>query len=620
MPGNDLAAANSGAQQKDSGAKKGGATQPCQLATLTVTIVRKDGGKLNGGNNFWNDIYVESAKGKRSSAATCDKPMAIGGLEPGSYEVSARPAKGMGYSFQDPVQVTLAAGDKKAVKLELEPHELVEVRPNTGKCIRQYVNLKPKKDDASWGNEVELTAHLKKKEAGVTVYWDLELHADNGKYDGKVVNAANHRFKITTKSKTDDEGIAKAKLTLGWFGGNKVRALAALAEDVKHASARAVKSDEFEVWRKHWYQISAPKSAALPSRAKCIASFEKVFLASEEYDAKTFEATEFPDAFRPAWQFKPGTGNAKKLCVGTHNIGDFAKLYVAPSQDRSPKSHVILCDWQWDAKGNQSDWMNFTWKRGDDPDQRVVKVTMSGQANRMVGVFDPCLEKGKKVLVSGAWDQHRWDKDANGGAGAWVIEHSGKFKDADITLDSGRGESREVRVKRPTRCPGAGCPCGKGPTDLEVDRKRLITGGVYVRTAVGTYLGWAESPYHMVVILPGPSMTADDLNDVLNHEMGHLFGQTPPKADTTNQLPLHPKMYQRRGGSGTHCAEGATFTADASAPLDPTVNGQLDAQGKGGGSYSGGTCIMFGIGNAGKREFCPHCAVQIKARDLSRFG
>ncbi|MFT5735469.1 MAG: hypothetical protein ACI8WY_004156, partial [Planctomycetota bacterium] len=66
---------------------------------------------------------------------------------------------------------------------------------------------------------------------------------------------------------------------------------------------------------------------------------------------------------------------------------------------------------------------------------------------------------------------------------------------------------------------------------------------------------------------------------------------------------------------------GANWIADAaeSPQLDPTKEHELDAHGRGSGRYSGGTCIMFGIGNAGKREFCVHCALQLKARDLSTF-
>jgi hypothetical protein len=92
------------------------------------------------------------------------------------------------------------------------------------------------------------------------------------------------------------------------------------------------------------------------------------------------------------------------------------------------------------------------------------------------------------------------------------------------------------------------------------------------------------------------------------HEMGHLFG----KARFTSRpgLPDHPLYYQRRGGSGTHCAHLATWTPDPTAPaLNPTTPGEMDAQGNGAGRYDNGECIMFGIAGSAKREWCKHCAL-----------
>ncbi len=59
--GGGLAAADKGAKKNDKGAKKGGAAQPCKLAKIVVTVVRKDGAK---GDNFFSDIYLEGQAGK----------------------------------------------------------------------------------------------------------------------------------------------------------------------------------------------------------------------------------------------------------------------------------------------------------------------------------------------------------------------------------------------------------------------------------------------------------------------------------------------------------------------------------------------------------------------------
>lgn len=616
--GNQLAAADKGAKSKDSGAETGSASAQCKKATLVVTVVRKDGAK---GKTFSNDVLVEGvfSHSVDKGAAQVDKPKDFGSLEPTMYQVSARPHKDSGYAFDKLVTVTVGGGEKKEVQVKVIPHELVSVRPNTGKSIRQYVNLQKKEGALDWGNEVEVTAHLKDKVAGVSVYWDLEPGKENGKYEAKVINGKDHRSKITTKSRTDAEGVARATLTLGRFGGNTFRAMAALSEHVDHPSAAAKKSDEFVVWRKHWYQISYPAGAALPSRSKLKASFDKVFLASEESTKVRFKKADHKDAYRPSWQFDPKSGNDDKLCVGTHNIKEFAKLYRAPGGGREPKSHIILCNWQFDAEksngsGYATKWSTARFQNSSNPEEIQLTTRMSGFSKGLVGIFDPPLKSGTKLVVAGTWKQYAWDATAS----TWKLAHEGLLESKDCRVDSGRGFNRQVIVKRPSGNCKPGCVCGGASKAAKVDGTNYIDVKVRFSAAHGTYLGWADDPFHSVVIL---GMNAAELNDVINHEIGHLFSQTPTKGIPGEGIPDHPHMYQRRGGSGTHCSIGANWIADAaeSPQLDPTKEHELDAHGRGSGRYSGGTCIMFGIGNAGKREFCVHCALQLKARDLSTF-
>lgn len=591
-----LAAANAGASQK-APAKKGGTVKQCpKKAELSVTIVRE--GKP--ADNFYNNILVRpSAKGSNySSKEVCDKKTHFMNVEAGSYDVSAKPRTGSGYSMKEPANVTLTAGDKKNVTVTLVANEIVEVRPNKKKCIRQYVNMKKKDDKEDWSNEVKVTARLKRKEKDVPVYWDLELGKDNGKYKDKTINGRNHRFKITTKSRTNEDGIAEATLTLGWFGGNTVRAIASLYEDPNHPNSGAKKSSEFQVWRKHYYQITYPEGATVPKRDAAAASFDKVFLASEEYDETSFKPADQTAHYRPSWQFKPGSGNTPKLNVGTHNITTFAGYYKNPTKDRKPKSHVIFSDWQFDADGVKSDWITVRFSAGD-PAEKTLDCVITGQDSP--AVFSPPLQGGS-LLLDSSWDQQTYDTTS----GTWVKTPKGALAPGDVTIKQDRTGQEEFVVKR--------------PAGAAVNAHNVVDVFVRVAAAHGTYLGWAEDPYHVVIILN--DMTAADINDTINHEIGHLFGQTPPRKDDYNNIPLHPKMYQQRGGSGTHCAEGATWHADATAApqLDPTVMHELDAQGHGSGVYTGGTCSMFGTGQAGKRQFCEHCAAQIKARDLADFG
>lgn len=637
-----LAKADAGAKKKDTGAQKGEIKQKCKEPHATLVVNVKREGDIPP-DNFFNDILVQQGKTtKASGGGICEKAYEFRNLKPGSYDVGATPAlSGSGYTLRKIETVTLAENGRQEVTLSYIPNEIVEVKPNDKKLIKQYVNLKENSKDLRWGNNIEVSAHLKKKEKDVRVYWAIELHKDNGKYTNTVINAGNHKCKYSkawvpasndwtslggdettvAESLTDDQGVAKIKVKLGWFGGNKYRVIASLCSKPTHPSAKAKKSDEFEVWRKHYFQLSYLKDIAIHSRNKAIASFEKVFLASDEYDEKKFEKKDIDNDkhFRPLWQCKPNSNsNDAKLIVGTHNVNQFKRFYVNPSQDRQPKSHVIFCDYQCDAKNTPAtEWMSARFFGKGTPIEKVVKAKATGVADHLVCIFNPPLQGGD-LIVDSSWKHSAWDAKSNN----WVVKHKGVLQDNSVEIRSNRASNRDVVIKAPTagKCLGGagGCPCGGAATSPVFNATNVIDVWVSIKAADGTYLGWAPSKPHAVVV---NFMNSDDCNDVINHEIGHLFGQTPTAGDATNAIPAHPKEYQQRGGSGSHCAEGATFTANlgASPQLDPTKAGELDAQGRASGTYSGGTCIMFGIGNAGKREFCTHCAMCLRAMDLSAF-
>ena len=102
------------------------------------------------------------------------------------------------------------------------------------------------------------------------------------------------------------------------------------------------------------------------------------------------------------------------------------------------------------------------------------------------------------------------------------------------------------------------------------------------------------------------------------HELGHKFGMVRHTRVAT--WPDHPRYYQKRGGSGTHCSENATWAGDGTA-LNPSAANCLDATGKSGGKWTdtATTCVLYHSATTHKRNWCKHCALDFIFSVLSRF-
>jgi hypothetical protein len=203
-------------------------------------------------------------------------------------------------------------------------------------------------------------------------------------------------------------------------------------------------------------------------------------------------------------------------------------------------------------------------------------------------------------------------------AGAWTIAHSGDLPAANVKLRKDRTSKRMVRLTAPAKCGGAagGCRCGGAPADLALDANNRIWVTLELQAANGGYNGWAPSGHPANVVKGGRADYA--VHNTMGHELGHLFGMT--RVNSVAGIPDHPLFYEKRGGSGSHCAFAAVFTADPAAPaLNPATAGERDAQGKGAGQWDNGRCIIFGYSVDMKREWCKHCALEFILSDLSEF-
>src|SRR6185436_15679382 len=184
-------------------------------------------------------------------------------------------------------------------------------------------------------------------------------------------------------------------------------------------------------------------------------SQRKVFMEPLLVEEKTMAKTHFTvDPFRPDWQFNVNGTTKQKLCIGTHNVDDAMKRFVAATKSTTPKFHVVLCDEQFDADGVETDAVDFKF---DADRTRDVELKSTNVSNGYLTITDPPLQGGN-LVKSAVWQAEKKV------AGAWTIAHSGDLPAANVKLRKDRTSKRMVRLTAPAKCGGAagGCRCG-GP-------------------------------------------------------------------------------------------------------------------------------------------------------------
>jgi hypothetical protein len=445
------------------------------------------------------------------------------------------------------------------------------------KDVKVHFMLVPDKDNhekAHWGNG--LPSAFKFKDLDRTL---------------KATDRANPKDVMHFHAKTDGSGFAQMDdLVLSRFGGDKFRIGAYIDEDphlakyVDGASTRKpALGDAFTVWRRIWAQITRDQNATLSARNATAAGFEAAFVEYREIDEATFDTSTAVDLVtHEEWQFKPGGGTRKVLCVGGHNRPVFHGKFVAATAAHTPKAHLIMADQQWDEENG-----------GECTFQRDTLVSTVDYADDTSGtqyaVVKPALEAGKTVVQQATWT---WSDG--------VAAHEGTLDDGDLEVEQGRLSPATIKVTVPATCPNT-CPCGGGaaiaPTATEKVELKLR-----LRAASGPWLGEsgkAGSPEALIVILP----SSDGFNNTILHEIGHMFSQVR-SATGWQGLPDHPDHYEERGGQGDHCKKDAVE--------DP---GQQDESGN--NVYVNGTCVMYHDGSGVR--FCDNCGADLRVRDLSDF-
>ncbi len=470
------------------------------------------------------------------------------------------------YSLQDKIKIV----------------ELVEVVVHAGKETtqaaggrKQYINLDASSDPGTphpeFGRIIRLKARVEwatanvKSLSGQTVYWYSEPGGSNcAKLTGGVKEGfgSGGGAKTSTAS-TDEKGwTSTVQFYLSRYGGDTF--MVAATEDA--ACKGGLKTGTYEVWRKFWYQVTRASSHTVPAPEKSVAAYKKVYaemLAAAEVEFAQKDAP--AGTFYPGWMVAQGGPDASESVIGGHNWESFCKKFKE-EKDKPVKGHLIICQHQWDPAGASALLTVVLNKKKSDE----LTFNLGGAWN--AGIVKPALSG--KLVSAGVWS-------GDGKTGA--------LSDADILIEKGRSALNVVKVLLP-----AGTP---DPTKTPVTVKLKLNYGKF-------YAG-ESNKHHMLIVYNGAEK---NFNQMVAHEFGHGFGQTPRKGAQPSPLPQHPKQYDNEhGGVGSHCSTDATLVTDPNYPKK---------------RYQNGTCIMFHQVNPSgcKQEFCATCEPYLRLQDFSSLA
>lgn len=448
-----------------------------------------------------------------------------------------------------------------------------------GGNYKQYINLDKDIDGADKRHPehdryVELRARIEGggSLAGQTVRFSCTKTDGPDRPAGMtaLTGSAAHGFgsaggDATTDTSTDAEGwTGTVSFYLSQYAGDSFEVSAQLLEGGA-PTGPVKKIGTYEVWRKFWYQSTRATTHVIAAPAKSVAAYVGVhadMLAAEE---ATFTAADTPaHTFYPGWMVKTGGGDADESVIGGHNRTHFYPLFKDKAGE-PVKGHLIFCQHQWDPFG-VSDLVTANVTTNPSAD---ITVNLSWNA----GIVKPALSGD---LVSSG----KWKKGTD----------EGPLTDADIQVVKGRPGLTVIKVKLP-----AGAP---DPTAGAV--------AVELKLRYGKFYAGESNGKHMLIRENGDNK---QLTQVISHEFGHGFGQTPRDGTQPAPLAKHPKQYDdAHGGQGSHCSDAATEVVDATMTS--------------GKRWTGGTCIMFHQVNPSgcTQLFCATCRPYLRLREMTALS
>jgi hypothetical protein len=363
---------------------------------------------------------------------------------------------------------------------------------------------------------------------------------------------------------TDDEGwTGTVTFHLSRYAGDSFKIFAQALDDAGKPAGTEKKIGDYEVWRKFWYQVTRASTHAVPSPSNSITAYKTVLADMIASGEVTYTKADSPArTFYPGWMLRSGGGDAEETVIGGHNSAEFYKKFKA-EDDKPVKGHLIICHHQWDPIG-ESDL--HTVDVTQNPSDEITIDLKAWNA----GIVKPALSDDLVALG-------QWSGDGK----------AGDLTDANILIEKGRGGLNRIKVSLPADAPD--------PTKTKVTVK--------LKLRYGKYYAGESNKHHMLIVYRGEEKA---FNQVVSHEFGHGFGQTPRPGSEIAPLKKHDKQYDDAyGGVGSHCSTDATL-------VDDTATTSKKRQ-------KGGTCIMFHQVNPDgcKQLFCPTCEPHLKLQDMS---
>lgn len=448
-----------------------------------------------------------------------------------------------------------------------------------GPDYKQYINLDKdlegqNKRHPDYGRLIELKARVEWKDkpakteglGGHTVYFSSELTKGN-KRPAAMDNNEKEGFEGGASLQTNADGWTPVlRFRLSMYGGDKFKIFAGLKP-----KAKDLRTANYVVWRKFWYQMTLYTGKTAPGIQKSIDAYRDVSADMEaaatsevNYTKDQLNAKEADIAKRTLYPkyacVVNDTTNADSVVIGRHNEKATRKFFLATPNSEPVKMHFMMCDCQWDPEGDTGALQT------DVPhNQRKMLVTAADV------IIKPAL-KGN-LLISGTWHGLAGDNSENG--------NTGPMDENWIGIPKPRTTLGEFEIVLPD------------------DVIRKSTGGgirlKYKLAKAGEYLG--DSDGYQITVVMGRAGTPT----TCSHETGHAFYQAPSYTTDAANLPKSfnatekatLKVYQ---DAGWHCSHNAT-------PY--------------GTVYQDGDCVMATQSNVADRKYCELCQPFIKLQDMS---
>lgn len=393
--------------------------------------------------------------------------------------------------------------------------------------------------------------------------------------------------KATVDATSDDKGwTSPVSFFVSAYGGDKFQIFAELAPGTKGAGP-APKSTQanYVVWRRFWYQMTHAKDFKPPQPTAGEAAYTEVAAEMVKANVKEFVKGDLPAdlqdrTFMPEFMVSSGGAATDVAVIGGHNKDDFAKMKTDEA-DKPLKAHLIICEHQCDPSGRSAVGVHALTSNSQS-------VTVSQGSGGSI-VSKPALKAGSKLVAVGEWSARNSP-----------FSKGGNITDADITIESTRGNTLTVKVTLPA---GAPAPTAAKPVFVKLQLE-----------SAASFLGESFGKGNILCVFrpkaaAGTQGSEVDFNDTVAHEEAHMWNQTPTPGKQPKSLKDHPNQHVGHGGSGSHCRHGATVAAGKVNWQDPKENTPRPEN---------GDCVMFrSFSPKCLHKFCPTCKPYMRLQDMS---